>query len=226
MKVILFGKNIKNIEKLVESNGFQIVDKNPDFVIAYGGDGTLMRSEEKYPGIAKIALRDSAVCKKCSKLSNEEVLRAVKNGKYKTEELIKLEVSSNDKKLIGLNDITVHNKDARRGIRYSLSINDLPIGNEIIGDGVVIATPFGSTAYYRSITDSFFEVGIGLAFNNSTEQADHMVISEDSIIKVSIIRGATVVYADNHEESIDLEEGSSVVIKKSHEKATIVMPPA
>ncbi len=222
MKVTVFGANKADIEPLVVSMGFDIVDSNPDFVITYGGDGTLVRSEEAFPGIPKIALRDSAVCKKCSRVSNEEVLTAIKNNAYKTEQLMKMSATAQGKTIIGMNDIIVHNADPRRGIRYTLAVNDTVINQQIIGDGVVIATPFGSTGYYRSITDSYFEIGIGIAFNNSTEQADHIVIKEDSTVQFILTRGPAIVYADNKDENIELVEGDVVEIRKAGTTATIV----
>ncbi len=224
MEVILFGKNIYEIKPLVEGAGFKIVDKNAQFVISYGGDGTLMHSEHEYPGIPKIILKDSLICKRCSPLSNEEVLKKVINSEYSMEDLMKLEVETGGQKLYAINDITVHNKDPRHAIRYLLSVNDRPIGNSIIGDGVVVATPFGSTAYYRSITDSFFELGIGLAFNNSTEQSDHIVLKEDSIIKIKIIRGPVVIYADNQGRELITDKDAEIIIKKSDLKTVIIMP--
>lgn len=224
MKVLVFGENKAMMERLAARAGFKIVKKNPQFVISYGGDGTLMKAESAFPGIPKIILKDSHVCKKCSTLSNEEVLEKIKKNKFSIEELGKLEVSARGKKLYAINDVILHNKDARHAIRYSFSVNGRLAGRMIIGDGIVVATPFGSTGYYRSITDSFFELGIGLAFNNSTEQADHMVLKEDSIIKIEIMRGPAVIYADNQKKEILLEAGSEVVMKKSKNKALIVVP--
>ncbi len=223
MKILIFGNNKASIEPLAKEAGIEVVDKNPEFVISFGGDGTLMKAEHAWPGVPKIVLKDSMICKKCSVFPNEEVLKRVREGKYSIEELIKLEVIADDKTLTALNDITVHNKDPRHAIRYSLSVNERTLGEAIIGDGVVIATPFGSTAYYRSITDSSFELGIGLAFNNSTEQSDHIVLKEDSVIKIKIIRGPAIVYADNQEEEITLEKDTEIVIRKSREKAQIVV---
>lgn len=224
MKVILFGDNASSIQELLERKGFIIVENNPDFVVSFGGDGTVMKSESVYPGIPKIVLRNSLICKKCSPLSNEEVLDKVIQGDFVIEELIKLEAVVKKNVLIGFNEVMVHNKDPRSGIRYKLIINGKKIDKEIIGDGIVVATPYGSTGYYRSITDSFTEVGIGVAFNNSTEQADHMVLKDDSIIELHVSRGPAEVYADNHHECIEINDDDVVLIKKSIETAKIVIP--
>jgi NAD+ kinase len=224
MKVVLFGRNLKMIEPVVTDAGFKIVKKNPDFVISYGGDGTLMLSEYEFPGIPKVVLKGSLVCKKASSFSNEEVLAKIKKGNFSIKEFFKLEASVKNKKLIAINDVVVHNKNPRHAIRYHVWVNESEIAKDIIGDGVVLATPFGSTAYYRSITDSFFELGIGMAFNNSTEQADHIVLKEDSKIKIKIKRGPAVVYADNQDEYVELGVDDIVRIKKSNKKMKLVVP--
>jgi len=179
-KVILFGKNKEKIKDLVLSKGFEIVESNANFVVSFGGDGTLMNSEDAYPGIPKIVLRESEICKKCSNLSNEQVLDSVKNKKYKIEELIKVEATAKGKTLIGLNDVIVHNHDARRGIRYKVLVNDNDLGKEIIGDGIVMATPFGSTAYYRSITDGSSKL---VSASHSTTAPSRQIIWCSKIIQ-------------------------------------------
>jgi NAD+ kinase len=224
MNVVLFGNNASTIQDLLEKKGFNIVKENPDFVVSFGGDGTVMKAEGAYPGIPKIVLRNSLICKKCSPLTNEEVLNKIISNDYIIEELIKLEAVVKKKVLIGFNEVMVHNRDPRSGIRYSLIINGKKIEKEIIGDGIVVATPYGSTGYYRSITDSFTEVGIGVAFNNSTEQADHMVLKDDSIIELHVSRGPAEVYADNHHECVEINDGDEVLIRKSSETAKIVIP--
>ncbi|MES3004806.1 MAG: hypothetical protein V4690_01685 [Patescibacteria group bacterium] len=222
MKVIIFGDEKEKIEKTVVECGFEIVETEPDFIVTFGGDGTIVRAEAAYPGIPKIVLKNSLVCKKCSKYSNEEVLKKVKAGEYRKEEMFKIEATLGNKTLYAMGEIILHNEDPRHAVRYTVSVNDEQIGDTIIGDGIVVATPFGSTGYYRSITDSYFELGIGLAFNNSTEQSDHVVIKEDSVIKLSLSRGPAMIYADNQKESIELKEGEHIEIKKSNQKVTLV----
>jgi len=222
LRVVIFGRDSKKVSRLVKNSGFTLVKSSPDFVISYGGDGTLMQAEHKFPGTPKIILKGSPICKRCLSNSNEEILKRVTRGNFKVENLVKLEVGTGTKNLTAINDVIVHNKDPRHAIRYRLWINNELIGNEIIGDGVVIATPFGSTGYYRSITDSFFELGIGVAFNNSTEQSDHMVIREDSRIKIKIVRGPAVVFADNQETGANLETNHEVMITRSPQKFKFV----
>ncbi|MDP3975054.1 MAG: hypothetical protein Q8P88_02085 [Candidatus Jorgensenbacteria bacterium] len=221
-KVLIYGAKSAEIGPALVKGGFEVVTETPDMVVSYGGDGTLMKAEHDFPGVPKLPLKGSRICKLCTPLSNEEVLRRVSEGAYTIEELWKLTATQGGRLLTALNDIIIHNSDARHAIRYTLTVNGRSIGSEIIGDGVVIATPFGSTGYYRSITDSFFEVGMGLAFNNSTEQSDHMVLREGSVVKISIVRGPAVVYADNQEDSFTLEDGEAVVVEKSKETAKIV----
>lgn len=224
MNVIIVGKETETIKPDLEKYGFSVVEKNPDFVVSFGGDGTLMRAEYLYPSVPKILLKNSLVCKKCPALSNEETLKKISEKKYSLENLLPLEASVKGKVLTGINDIVVHNHDHRHAMRYRLTVNGKQIPHEIIGDGIVLATPFGSTAYYRSITDSFFETGIGLAFNNSTEQFDHMILSDTSIVELLVTRGPAIVYADNQDESVTLETGDTVLIKRGYRIAQIVIP--
>ncbi len=223
MRVAIFGHNKAEAKELVEKAGFIVAEDNLDFVVSYGGDGTFMKSEFAYPSIPKIVLKDSAICKVCSVFPNETVLEKIKAGSYEIKKLMKLEASANGEVITAMNDITVHNGDPRHGMRYKLWTNEKQIGDIIIGDGIVAATPFGSTAYYKSITDSFFETGIGLAFNNSTEQVDHVVLDDSKAIKLEITRGPAVAYADNQEQSLQLKEGDTITIKKSESAAQWVI---
>lgn len=222
MKVFVFGDDKQKIEPLIKKIGFEITDKDFDFVISFGGDGALIKSEYLFPEVPKIVLRNSSICKKCSSLENKEVLQRIKKGNYRIEKIRKLKAKVKNKTIYALNDIVIHNFDPRHAIRYKVLINNQKIYKEIIGDGIIAATPYGSTGYYRSITDSFFEIGLGLAFNNSTEQADHLVLKENSQIKIIITRGPAIVYGDNQKEEVLIDKNDEVLIFNSNKFAKIV----
>ncbi|MBI2099933.1 MAG: NAD(+)/NADH kinase [Candidatus Vogelbacteria bacterium] len=221
-KVAVFGKAVEVIKPLIAKHGFTVVSEHPELVFSYGGDGALMQAEHAYPGIPKMPLRHSRVCKVCPPFDNETVLKKIKAGKYRLVKHHKLQVNASGEQLIALNDIVVHNYDPRHAIRYHLVINGAQIGEEIIGDGFVVATPFGATGYYRSITDSIFEVGLGVAFNNSTEPSDHLVVAENSLITTTIRRGPAIIYADNQAKLITVSAGEQATIRKSDLSAQMV----
>ncbi len=223
-KISLVSTDNEKLEKLLApfAEEFSVVTEHPECVIAFGGDGTLMRAEHQRPGVPKLFLRNSKVAKLAHEHSNEYVLKSFFGGAYDIKELLKLRIETPSGTAEALNDAIIHNADPRHAIRYSVSIDGRKIHEEVIGDGVVCATSLGATGYYRSVTDSIFESGIGLAFNNSTEQTDHIVVSEHATLSFIITRGPAFCYADNQEAFFTLSEGDAVTIQKSKNTAKIL----
>jgi NAD kinase len=223
MKIAITGRKTEEIKDQLKKHKIEIVEKNPNFVFSHGGDGAFLFAENKYPEIPKLILRENSICKLCDKRSNSTLINLFLRNKFNIEENIKVEAIIKGKKLIATNDITLHNADPRHAIRYKTKINNkLMHEKEIIGDGIVVSTPLGSTGYYRSITDSIFYTGIGLAFNNSTEAFDHMVLKDDSIIEIEITRGPAYLFADNQERKVKVNEGEKIQIQKSSKLTRLV----
>jgi NAD+ kinase len=93
---------------------------------------------------------------------------------------------------------------------------------QIVGDGLVVATPFGSTGYFRNITHSLFRVGIGLAFNNCSDPVDHIIVRNDTVIRAEVIRGPAVLVADNDPARLDLDEGDVVTFSQCEQHTVIL----
>lgn len=222
MKIALYGNPDANQLAHLKKNGFVLSVRSPKFIFVFGGDGSIMKSEQKFPSVPKVIVKKSKICKKCPSLSLEEIVIYLKKKKYTVRKLIKLEVCKRGKCITGVNDVVVHNANPRHAIRYSVEIDGAGSYKEAIGDGIVVATPFGASGYFRSITDSIFYIGIGIAFNNSTESTDHMVVDENARIKVSVTRGPAAIYADNNPKSFLLKEGEEITIRKSKEVFKIV----
>lgn len=223
MKVLLYGKNAENISSLLPKFGLAEVKENPEVIVCYGGDGTYLLAEAGYPGIPKVMIRDSKICKKCVNLPIEEILKRLADGHFIENSVIKLDAIYAGKKYTVVNDVVIAHTTPTSAIRYKIYINSIPYidGREIVGDGIVVATPFGSGAYYRSITDGVFSVGIGLAFNNSTEQVDHIILKETDEIRFELTRGQAVLALPGHEPD-KISAGDSVVIKTSKERGKIL----
>lgn len=210
------------MRKHSERHGFVFVEKNPDFVISYGGDGMFLIAERIFPGVPKVLLRDSKICNKCHNLPTEEVLKLLAEGKFRIEEIAKLTAQIKDLSLICANDFVLRNKWPIHAIRFEVHINNKKLGDEFIGDGIVIATSFGSGGYHHSIARKTFTKGIGLAFNNLTKETPHLVVDENSEIKLKLMRGDFMFVADNNPKIVEPREGTEIVIKKSSQSAKLL----
>lgn len=223
MKVLIHGKNLEGIEPLVKKLGFEIVQKDPELIIAYGGDGTLLSSERLYPGIPKLPMRNSAVCKKCLKHHEQTVLELLQKGKLKQKEYRKLQTSVLFKDLFALNDFVIRNGSPIHTIRFKVSVNGKST-KLLIGDGVVISTPWGSTGYFKSITGKDFDKGYALAFNNTTEKANLLYLKNSDIVSFQIIRGKATLSWDNNPDIFNIDEASELKFSLSDKVAKILEP--
>ncbi|OGV52063.1 MAG: hypothetical protein A2X49_06750 [Lentisphaerae bacterium GWF2_52_8] len=222
MKVALTGKHLEDIKPFLQKHGFSICEKDPELLITHGGDGTLLGAERLFPGLPKLPLRDVRTAPLCPNHHTESILELLNEGKLPLSRIAKLEGVCGSRKISGINDVFIHNAKRVSAVRYRVWIDDELYAKEVVGDGVGVATILGSTAYYRSITHGIFRVGIGLAFSNSTEVTNHLVLPETSVIKFRIIRGPSIMVADNAaEDAIALEEGDMASVSVSSSYALV-----
>lgn len=221
-RILVLGSEAASLWPAVRDAGFAVVSEAPDVVLTYGGDGLLLHSEREWPGVPKLPLRNSRRGRKCEPRTVQEALERLARGDLVAVRQTKVRAEARSEFRIGLNDIIVHNSRPTSTVRCRVRIDGEPFGGEVVGDGVVVATPFGSTAYYRSITRSIFHAGLGVAFNNSTEPVDHVVLPETAEIRVAITRGPALVAADNDPDPIPLDEGDEVAIRRHDAEAVIL----
>jgi NAD+ kinase len=133
------------------------IAKKTDFIFSIGGDGTLLNTITlvRDSGIPVLGFNTGRLGF-LSSVNREEIskaLNALKAGKYETEQrsLISLQT---DKKIFGdenfaLNEVCIHRKDAFSMISIHAYVDDIFL-NTYWADGLIIATPTGSTAYSLS----------------------------------------------------------------------------
>ncbi|MBU0666602.1 MAG: hypothetical protein ABIC91_07460 [Nanoarchaeota archaeon] len=216
-KVLIVAKSKEKksfLKKELQKSGFKIVRNKPDFVVSVGGDGTYLVAERKFPSVPKLLIRDSKVCKKCVGEDHLELFKKIKNFDFKLEEHSKIEGFFKKKSFVATNDIVIKAKLPNKALRFEVYVNNQKVVGEIIGDGVVISTPFGSTGYYQSITNKNFKKGIGVAFNNPTKKQTPLLLKETDIIKVKITTGLGILAHDNNTKILKLKPKSEVIVKK------------
>lgn len=152
----------ESVSGLLGTHGFEVVPREEmggrcKLVIVIGGDGSMLKAandlaEQNIPvvgvnrgrlGFLTDILPDDI----------EQSLGQILKGQYREEKRFLLEVSSGEKdaRLLGsaMNDIVLHPGIAAQMIEFDLYINDQFVCHQA-SDGMIIATPTGSTAYSLS----------------------------------------------------------------------------
>ena len=220
MKIKLTGKNLDDIRPLLPRFGLTEDDKDFEMIICHGGDGALLGAEREFPGILKFPVRDAATAPTCAAHILEKRLEKVIAETQCVTTLPKLQGIWQNNRILGINDIFIHNKICCGALRYSVRIDGEMYAKEIMGDGIGMATVHGSTAYYRSITRSVFRTGVGVAFSNAAAEISHIVLPETAVVEIEILRGPGLIIADNSPVS-EVSEGTKITLSLSQEKARV-----
>ena len=86
---------------------------------------------------------------------------------------------------------------------------------------MVLATTFGASGYFYSITKQTFPVGFGIAWNNLTTNLPPVFLPHVDLT-IAIIRGEGIVAADNSPETFTVKDGDRLCIRTSTETAKIL----
>ena len=201
-----------------------------DVMITYGGDGTLLEAVALLPS-ADIPV----VGINCGRLGYltaddgagiEELFTAIAEGNLRFEERLMLTTEGMEEECIALNEISVHRNSAAM-----VSVETLINGNYVAtyhGDGLVVATPTGSTAYSLSaggpIVDPMCRCFVlsPIAPHNLTMRP--VVIPDSSIVTLRIHSrgGEALISADNRTYTI--LDGGEVRVRLAERRVILAMP--
>ncbi|HEV3091412.1 MAG TPA: NAD(+)/NADH kinase [Candidatus Cybelea sp.] len=138
--------------------GFDVVDASPDaaasLLITVGGDGTLLRA-------ARLAVQrdlpllgvNTGRLGFLTELDEDDprlgdLPALVERGLF-TDERTALEAEYGDRRFFALNDVVVRKGEVSRIVPFGLRVDD-GAATHIAADGICVATPTGSTAYFLS----------------------------------------------------------------------------
>ena len=229
MKFAIVSKNpTQEIIRVLSMFDLDIDNKIADFVITYGGDGTVLFAERRYPSVPKITIRGSEGGFKCNyaEYELEDVLFKLEDKKYKIKEEIKLETTFQGRKYLSLNEVQIHNSSPTKAIRFSIYMDDSPLFENVTGDGAVIATPFGSSAYFSSIGGGKFDKGVGIGLNNPYNVKSKPIIIDDGFepeIHITILRDDGLLLFDNDDYIVIIKGGDNIKIVISKVTAKFVV---
>lgn len=123
-----------------------------DFVISLGGDGTILRNMSKMPDPIPILGINMGTLGFLADIDPEDAIESIENAiaGFMYDERPRLEISINNK-FVGnaINEAVATSAYPAKMITYEILVNRRLLG-EIRADGIVFATPTGSTAYAMS----------------------------------------------------------------------------
>ncbi len=133
------------------------IDEDLDFLISIGGDGTILDTITTVRGsnVPIIGLNTGRLgfLANNPKKEVENSIANLVNGNYKIDKRTLLTLNCDDNKFgidnFALNEFTVHKKDSSTMMTIHVSVNNEFL-NSYWADGLIIATPTGSTAYSLS----------------------------------------------------------------------------
>jgi len=201
-------------------------------VLVFGGDGTMLWTARRVvrtgTPIIGINLGHLGFL---TEIDVPEVLPALEKlleGQYHVEERMMLEAQVHRQgnvivKLVGLNDAVITNSSIARLIQLDTFVNDEFV-NRYFADGMIIASPTGSTAYSLSaggplVTPDHDLILLTPVCSHSL-WARPIVITPESVIKVVLVsdRGEGMLTMDGQHGYI-LRQSDQVVVRRSEQKA-------
>jgi NAD+ kinase len=226
-----YAKNIRSrTENLLREHGFQI-SKKPDFVIAIGGDGWMIHTAHIYykQRIPILGVNAGGLGFLTNITLNElgKTLQEIKKKKYVLENRMMIQARLKKQTLVALNDLTIVTRIPGRAVEFSAEINKEYMCR-MIADGIIIATPTGSTAYSLAsggpILLPHTEGIIVTAVAPHTLSVRPLVLPSDSTIKITIgEKGKAMLVADG-QHSKNLINGQEIILNKSRYKTKLLKP--
>ncbi|MEE1278112.1 MAG: NAD(+)/NADH kinase [Acutalibacteraceae bacterium] len=203
--------------------------KSSDFIITIGGDGTIIHAAKKGAELGKpiIGIHNGRVGYLADITPKElDLFEKIASGDYIVEERMMLSVSVGNENYYCLNDAVITKGSLSRMIDINVEVD----GNLISyrADGLIAATPTGSTAYSMAAGGPIVDPALGLFVLTpicSNSLFDRPVLFNDnSVIRVSVScpKNTDAFLTVDGEKSIEIKSDDVVVIKRADVSAKLM----
>lgn len=137
----------------VDGYNFETICKSSDFLVCFGGDGTLIsvvrRSFAYKKAVLGVNLGTLGFLTNIKPEELEAFIIKLKNNDYRIDERMMIETTISLNSFVAFNDIVITKKGLSSMVHIDAKV-DGQIFNRYYGDGIIISTPTGSSAYNLS----------------------------------------------------------------------------
>ncbi len=222
----------RHVEAALAAYGAEIqhdIMPDTDFIVVVGGDGSILRAAKQAAQyeIPLLGVNLGRVGYMAELESNElHLLERLFDESYQVEERMMLSLKREDGSVVtALNDFVVSNQSTH------LSEIALRCNGNIVGcyraDGLICATPTGSTAYSLSaggpVVDPLMNCFCLTPICPHSLRARPMLFSEESVLEISCDRPGSLLYCTaDGEDSFALPAAKTVQITKADKVTRLV----
>jgi NAD+ kinase len=220
-QVATTSEGINETEKLNEIEILSLA-KNAELILVLGGDGTILRGAELAHGsqtpVLGINLGHVGFLAQIERPSNSELIKAIESKSYQVEKRMTLSYRVERKEKVvsegwALNEVAIE-RNTESMIELFVQIDQRPLSRWGC-DGVICATPTGSTAYAFSaggpVVWPDVDALVLLPLAAHALFSDPMVVSPQSVIAIDVESEVGVISADGLRK-VQLLEGDRVVL--------------
>ncbi len=170
----------------------EYIAKFSDILIVFGGDGTMLSVARRIVknDIALLGVNKGKLgfLTECEDNDSEKVIDRLLAGDFFVEERTMLKVNIGQDSYLALNEVSVSRLMSKRTIDVSIEV-DGGLCDIVSGDGVIISTPTGSTAYAMSCGGAILSpdvkaIGITAICPHSLNSRP-MVVSDQSKVRLT-----------------------------------------
>ncbi len=214
------------------------IHKHSDVVIVLGGDGTFLGVSRILSGtdipVVGINMGNLGFLTEVTRKEALQLVDIIANGSYEVEnrEMLSVKVIRKNKQFCSydvLNDVVISRGIVSRVVDLSLEINDKQIST-FKADGLILATPTGSTAYSLSAGGPIVFPALPLMI--ITPICPHtltnrpLVVSNERVVRVRSLTDTTQVHLTlDGQISFDLMAGDVVEVTKSKKSVKFIRSP-
>lgn len=202
---------------------------NCDFIITIGGDGTIIHAAKKGAEYGKsiLGIHKGRLGYLADITPGElDLIEKIASGDYIVEERMLLSVSVGDENYYCLNDAVISKGSLSRMIDINVEVD----GNLISyrADGLIAATPTGSTAYSMSaggpVVDPSLELFLLTPICSNSLFDRPILFNDNSVIRVSVScpKNTEAFLTVDGEKSIKINSDDVVTIKRADISAKLM----